>query len=211
MIGEQIIKNTYRTLMTRGSKGCYVYFCDKGLENYFRDKLMPSLEMPKVNTKLSLQIEPTVNDEVKFIDYLPLYSLKAACEVFGDFQYAKEDGWIKVVGYGKLNRGMYVTKAVGKSMQPSIDDGDFCIFKANAPGSRNGKIVLVQHYNYYDSENAGRYSIKKYTSESKYDETTGEWKYEKTVLKPLNYDYDPIVIEEEDGFKVIGEFVDIVK
>ena len=26
---DAIIKNTYRTLMTRGMKGCYVYFCDK--------------------------------------------------------------------------------------------------------------------------------------------------------------------------------------
>ena len=26
---DEIIKNTYRTLMTRGMKGCYVYFCDQ--------------------------------------------------------------------------------------------------------------------------------------------------------------------------------------
>ncbi len=28
-LGELIIKNTYRTLMTRGMKGCLVYSCDK--------------------------------------------------------------------------------------------------------------------------------------------------------------------------------------
>lgn len=32
-----IIKNTYRTLMTRGMKGCYVYFTDKETEAYFRE------------------------------------------------------------------------------------------------------------------------------------------------------------------------------
>jgi len=31
-----IIKNTYRTLMSRGMKGCYVYFIDKETESYFR-------------------------------------------------------------------------------------------------------------------------------------------------------------------------------
>jgi DUF2075 family protein len=31
-----IIKNTYRTLMTRGMKGCYVYFTDKETETYFK-------------------------------------------------------------------------------------------------------------------------------------------------------------------------------
>jgi len=36
---ELIIKNTYRTLMTRGMKGCYVYFTDGPLERYFRSRL----------------------------------------------------------------------------------------------------------------------------------------------------------------------------
>lgn len=34
-----IIKNTYRTLMTRGMKGCYVYFCDEETAEYFRMRL----------------------------------------------------------------------------------------------------------------------------------------------------------------------------
>lgn len=33
---DQIIKNTYRTLMTRGMKGCYVYCCDKALADYLK-------------------------------------------------------------------------------------------------------------------------------------------------------------------------------
>ncbi|MCK9273437.1 DUF2075 domain-containing protein, partial [Candidatus Gracilibacteria bacterium] len=36
---HQIIKNTYRTLMTRGMKGCYVYFVDKETEDYFKSKI----------------------------------------------------------------------------------------------------------------------------------------------------------------------------
>jgi len=35
-----IIKNTYRTLMTRGLKGCYVYFVDEELNNLFKERLM---------------------------------------------------------------------------------------------------------------------------------------------------------------------------
>lgn len=33
---DKIIKNTYRTLMTRGMKGCYVYFVDKETKEYFK-------------------------------------------------------------------------------------------------------------------------------------------------------------------------------
>lgn len=36
---DAIIKNTYRTLMTRGMKGCYVYFEDKEAERHFNSRL----------------------------------------------------------------------------------------------------------------------------------------------------------------------------
>lgn len=36
-IADSIIKNTYRTLMTRGMKGCYVYCINKELSDYLRE------------------------------------------------------------------------------------------------------------------------------------------------------------------------------
>ena len=36
---DAIIKNTYRTLMTRGMKGCYVYFTDPEAAALFRSKM----------------------------------------------------------------------------------------------------------------------------------------------------------------------------
>lgn len=38
-IADEIIKNTYRTLMTRGMKGCYVYCVDKELAKYLKKVL----------------------------------------------------------------------------------------------------------------------------------------------------------------------------
>lgn len=38
-LAEEIIKNTYRTLMTRGMKGCYVYCTDKALAEYLKKSL----------------------------------------------------------------------------------------------------------------------------------------------------------------------------
>lgn len=38
-IADIIIKNTYRTLMTRGMKGCYIYCCDKNLSSYLKERL----------------------------------------------------------------------------------------------------------------------------------------------------------------------------
>lgn len=36
---DEIIKNTYRTLMTRGQKGCYIYCTDKKLSDYLKKRL----------------------------------------------------------------------------------------------------------------------------------------------------------------------------
>ena len=36
-ISNTIIKNTYRVLLSRGIKGCYVYCVDERLNNYFKD------------------------------------------------------------------------------------------------------------------------------------------------------------------------------
>jgi DUF2075 family protein len=36
---DMIIRNTYRTLMTRGMKGCYVYFTDTETRDYFRSRV----------------------------------------------------------------------------------------------------------------------------------------------------------------------------
>ncbi|MEI3281801.1 MAG: DUF2075 domain-containing protein [Enterocloster sp.] len=38
-VADEIIKNTYRTLMTRGMKGCYVYCTDTALAQYFKKLL----------------------------------------------------------------------------------------------------------------------------------------------------------------------------
>ena len=38
-IADNIIKNTYRTLMTRGMKGCYVYCTDQKLKEYLKENI----------------------------------------------------------------------------------------------------------------------------------------------------------------------------
>ena len=38
-ISDTIIKNTYRVLLTRGIKGCYIYCVDKDLNNYIKEQI----------------------------------------------------------------------------------------------------------------------------------------------------------------------------
>jgi uncharacterized protein len=35
----ELIKNTYRVLLSRGMKGCYLYFMDKDTERFFKSRI----------------------------------------------------------------------------------------------------------------------------------------------------------------------------
>jgi hypothetical protein len=35
----KLVANVYRVLLSRGMKGCYVYFMDKETENFFRSRM----------------------------------------------------------------------------------------------------------------------------------------------------------------------------
>ena len=56
---DEYIRNIYRVLMSRGMKGCYVYFCDKPLRNYVERRLEKTL----------VQESPVMMAADKTIDY----------------------------------------------------------------------------------------------------------------------------------------------
>lgn len=148
-----------------------------------------------------------------FKDLLPVYSLEAACGKFGDGQDVRWEGWVEVKGR-QLDERMFIALAVGNSMEPTIYDGDYCIFRAKPEGTRQGKIVLVQHWGFEYSETGGRYTIKRYSSE-KVVSPDGSWRHSKITLSPLNKDFEPIEIiaqgDEPNSFQVIAEFIDVIR
>ncbi len=207
---DDYVRNIYRVLMSRGMKGCYVYFCDPNVATYFQQMMIQKPQNNQIEEYA--RIVEFVSDEEKFTTYLPLYTAKAACGYFGEGELVEELGWIRAKGIGRLNRNMYVVQASGDSMEPRIHKGDYCVFRANPAGSRQGKIVLVQHSNYYDADYSGAYSIKEYSSTKNYDEF-GNWQHEKIELIPFNKEYNSIIITPEDGeeFRVVGEFVGVLE
>ena len=64
----------------------------------------------------------------------------------------------------KPDHNMFAAQVAGRSMEPRLQDGDYCIFRANPGGSRQNKLVLVQHSSIADPDTGGSYTVKKYTS-----------------------------------------------
>lgn len=152
-----------------------------------------------------------IEDSKKYVDHLPIYSLAAAAGKFSEDQEAQPEGWIKVDVGKKLDDKMFVAKVVGWSMEPLIPSGSFCVFSTDVVGSRQGKILLVEHHDITDPDTHSRYTVKRYQSEKRQEEDS--WHHYKIILEPINKEYETIIIPEDRAseFKVIAEFVVVLK
>ena len=154
--------------------------------------------------------------EQRYVTCLPLVPLKAAAGAFSDVQRVEDDDfdWVTFESGNRLRRGMFVAQVVGKSMEPAIPDGAFCLFRAPVEGTRQGKIVLVQMRDDTDPESGQRYTVKRYMSEKVADGDS--WRHSRISLSPINPDFQPIVLTgmdsgADDGqFQVVAEVVEVL-
>ncbi len=149
----------------------------------------------------------------RFVSCVPLVPLKAAAGGFGDVQnlQAEEWEWAEVESLRPLRPGMFVAQVVGKSMEPLIPDGSYCLFAAPVAGSRLGKTVLVGLQDAADPETGERFTVKRYESEKVTDEE-GTWRHVRVTLRPLNAAFEPIELdaEEETMVRVVAELVEVL-
>ncbi len=149
----------------------------------------------------------------RYATCVPLLTLKAAAGAFGGAQHVEEDTqtWVTVEGSRRLRSGMFVAQVVGKSMEPRIPDGAWCLFVGPVEGTRQGRIVLVQHRDIHDPDTDARFTVKRYESDKVAD---GEdtWHHSVIRLLPINPSYRPIVLKgiEEGEISVIAELVEVL-
>jgi len=209
-----IIKNTYRTLMTRGQKGCFIYSVDPETNQYFkRSAFGPDLDATSSEPETSQQLLKIIEDpkDGEYVDFVPVYSYEIAAGQYGKTDPVEAIGWVAKPKGIKIDNRHFVAKVVGKSMQPRIKDGEYCLFRHGVLGSREGKIILAQLHEVSDPETGGKYTVKKYTSTKKLN-ADHEWEHDKIQLLPINPDYSPIEINPAriDENWIIAEFIAVM-
>lgn len=147
-----------------------------------------------------------------FETLLPLYSLKAAAGYFGKGEVVEPQGWIEASDIGRLNKNMFVARAVGRSMEPSIHDGDLCVIWTDPAESRQGKVVLVQYREPVDPETGGAFTVKRYRSE-KVGAGGDEWRHGRITLSPINPEFKPIVLtpKNEGDVKIVAVWLAVLR
>ena len=148
----------------------------------------------------------------RYATCVPLVPLKAAAGAFGDPQHVDDNGfeWVAVETRHRLRPSMFVAQVVGKSMEPAIPDGSYCLFRAPVEGTRQGKTVLVQLRDAGDPETGERYTVKRYESEKARDGDS--WRHVKITLRPINPEFKPIVLggADEGQVQVVAEFLEVL-
>lgn len=211
---ESIIKNTYKTLMTRGQKGCFIYCKDLETRNYFKSFLTESTPETIEAEEQAHPFQVVETTKLKpFQNAIPLFHLKAAAGAFSESQNYEDVDWIELPEPYSIKEGYFVCQVQGESMNKRIPDGSWCLFKQDSGGSREGKIVLVEHYNIQDQDGHGKYTLKTYHSTKV--QTDEGWIHSKITLRPNSFfsHYEDIVLEssELEGLRVVGEFVGIIE
>jgi hypothetical protein len=130
--------------------------------------------MPPVTVALPFR-RVTPSEDEKYRTCVPLLTLKAAAGAFGAAQDVEAEEWVVPSTLRRLGSGMFGARVVGRSMEPLIPDGSWCLFRSPVEGSRQGKIALVEHRDIADSETGGSHTVKRYRS-SKATDTEG-WRH----------------------------------
>jgi SOS-response transcriptional repressor LexA len=156
-------------------------------------------------------VQPRGNE--RYVSCVPFIPLKAAAGAFSDPQNVQGSDWdwVEIDTMRKLRKGMFVAQVVGKSMEPAIPDGSYCLFATPVAGTRQGRTVIVQLIDKTDPETGERYTIKRYQSEKVASEDGG-WRHIKITLKPNNPDFQPIELtcEDEGSVEVIAELLEVL-
>ena len=156
-------------------------------------------------------VKPT--HESRYRTCIPLVPLKAAAGGFGDPHDLLSDWdeeWVEPDTGRTLRAGMFVAKVDGRSMEPRVPDGAYCLFASPVTGSRQGRVVLVRLRDDKDPETGERFTVKRYRSNKTQDENG--WWHVSITLDPVNPDFEPIVLttDDETAIDVMAELIQVI-
>jgi hypothetical protein len=185
---------------------------EDSLSNYLRLSDREAVAVTNPARTLQRLFDEHVDNRVRpYETHLPLYSLRAAATKFGEDAEVEQLDWLRAPEGLRLARNMFIAQVVGRSMEPLIPDGSYCIFRAPVVGSRQGKRLLIQEIKAAGSSSA--FTVKRYTSRKTHT-SEDSWQHESICLEPLNPEFEAFDLAPdafESRYRVIAEFVQVLE
>lgn len=200
--------------MTQHFRRLAGYLRDDSLREKLRETQSWFKESEAATAAPEFKLRVVVPDAgARYVSCIPMVPLQAAAGYFSEPQSFDPDAveWVEVDTHRRLVEGMFVAQVVGRSMEPQIPDGAYCLFRSPVTGTRQGKTVLVELRDAQDPETGERYTVKVYSSE-KVGGRDGTWRHVRITLSPRNNEFAPIEITEEDelSLAVVAEFLEVL-
>lgn len=212
-----LVKNTYRVLLSRGMKGCYIHFLDAETEKFVRSRIEHLGGSPKAAVENNIAKRPLYPPPMDARPFepvrlravrpwenaVPLLDLKIAAGDFGDAQWLEQEAveWVALPDHIRVAPGHFVARVHGESMNRRVPNGAWVLFSTDMRGSKQGRMVLARRHELGDPEDSGRYTLKTY--DARKIETEDGPHYQAVRLKPdssdTRYRDIPINLDDEDG------------
>lgn len=214
---REIIRNTYRTLMTRGTRGCFLFSVDPETNAYLRHAASVgiSADLPLRGEPIEEIPFPEVppSELIPFRNAVPCYpSIRVAAGALQREEPLADRRWVRLPEGIVPQPGLFIVRVTGESMNRRIPSGSWCLFRRPPEGTREGRIVLVQHRDLQDPE-GGACTVKRYES-AKAGDGEGSWRHARIILRPQsdNPSFGPIELTADPtaDFRVLGEFVAVL-
>ncbi len=146
-LAEMIVKNTYRTLMTRGMRGCYVYCADAALAEHLRkcigqtivgtasiadankpDPLdgVPLRRLPAESAGVGAHAVPVIAPDAVQQSFVDQDELEAAAL-----------GWVELPSWVTPLSGMFVARRAGVSVEEGLGRGEWGLFRTAYRGAHS--------------------------------------------------------------------------
>jgi type III restriction enzyme len=144
---------------------------------------------------------------------VPVLDLATAAGAFSASQSPEAIGWALVKTRRTTDSTMFVARVAGKSMEPSVPDGSYCLFRRFEAGaapsaiSLDGRRVIVELREGAESDLGGRYTLKRWRVAA-LDPSEGVTEIE---LRPDNRGYRSIQLRQSDGeIRVVAELLEVL-
>jgi hypothetical protein len=192
-----LVKNTYRVLLSRGLKGCYVYFLDRDTEKFFRSRM---------DVAAAAHYQAREDDIEPYINALPFFDIDelgkmGQAELRARLEGSGKQGFLKVPG-GPFLRDRFLVRAKDSSMEPLIQNGAICEFRIPGEESQKNGVVLAELSTY--SKDTPNLVIRNYqrTLMMRPGEVAES---PRILLVPENKEFPPIELREGvDRLDILG-------
>jgi SOS-response transcriptional repressor LexA len=154
----------------------------------------------------------TPKPDERYKTCVPLVGLHAAAGAWSETQEGLPElddpsvEWVAWDGAKRFTKDMFVARVLGRSMEPTIPDGSYCLFRRVSLPSSPDRAVLVRHAGAADPDTGGQYTVKLYREEK------GAGGVKQIVLQPANTEFAPLVLTpaDLDEVRVVAEVIEVL-